>query len=386
MKVLLKAPGWSYEITEDDFLWMARAASGEGEPAHVIWTWMQRYASGSNNGIGNFRSSYPTLMDMVLAHSQPVNPKWRRDGEFCKPGGRYAGTARCAPNLLDRRDHMASLTWDQIPANVKSAINALRQANLPNPVPRAVDFADETVAAAYVSRNHDTNGAAISFIGPSGGRYVTTTKSRAWPDNYIAVELDGSCKWLLIGDSQAVGMKDYLAAGMRTRSLDLAASFANVGWSTVRTLTELGTPIGQAIVEHNPRLVIIVLGGNDMPNDTLDDNMRRLIELVRSGGASVVWLGPAHAIPEDIARRKAAVAEIQRAVVLETGISWLNSYEMTKDLTHTPDGVHFVRAGSQRWAERIVSALVPAPTTTLWGLLRHLTPFAAFLPLTKEGC
>jgi lysophospholipase L1-like esterase len=199
--------------------------------------------------------------------------------------------------------------------------------------------------------------------------------------------------YILIGDSQAVGMKARLAELMRAGGIAQGAVFANVGWSTLRYLNERTDEIRDAVREHNPRLVIIVLGGNDMPGPRLSESMRRLIDLVRSGGAQVVWVGPAHAIPPDIAERKRQVSEIQKRVATETGIAWLDGFAMTRDLTHTRDGVHFTSTGSGRWAERIVSALAIAPGGppppnsggSLWGFLKHLTPFAAFLPLTKEG-
>jgi len=194
-----------------------------------------------------------------------------------------------------------------------------------------------------------------------------------------------ACTWILIGDSQGVGMKPHLASGFQTRGLNLAAAFANVGWSTRRTLTELSDEIEAAIAQHEPRLVLIVLGGNDTPGDAQRSATEDLIQLARKGGATVVWVGPAHARDADLAQRKREVSEIQQAVAIALGISWLNGTEMTKDLTHTPDGVHFTLASQKRWAERIVSALIPA-TTTLWGLLRYLTPLAAFLPLFDRDC
>jgi hypothetical protein len=37
--------GFSYTLSEDDFLWLGRAASGEGgDPRATIWTWLSRFA------------------------------------------------------------------------------------------------------------------------------------------------------------------------------------------------------------------------------------------------------------------------------------------------------------------------------------------------------
>lgn len=388
-KVYLKAKdGWSYEITDEDLLWLGRAAEGEGtrEAPHTIWTWMQRYAGGVAN-LTDFRS-YPSLTALVRAHSQPVNPKWARDGEFCRPGGRYAGGPRCAENLLQRRERMSSLPYAQLSLSVRDTILALKTASLPNPVPGAVDFADKPVSENFVARaSSRAIGAQVSYKphGDDGNWFITTTRTRAWPDDYIFLEYHSNCAWVLIGDSQAVGMKPALSSQLGEPS----AVFANVGYSTKRTLDEFEGQIRSAL-GRGPRFVIIVLGGNDAPQsrDMITRYTTQMLELVRSTGVQAVWVGPAHAVDPELQRKKTIVSDIQRVLCAQRGVFWIDGQEMSRDLQHAPDGVHFVRSGSNEWARRIVAAIAPIlPTNTTGNLnpLWALTPFGSILALKFGG-
>ena len=382
-KVYLKArDGWSYSITDTDLLWMGRAAEGEStrEAPHVIWTWLQRYAGGQQTGLGSFRH-YASLTELVRAHSQPVNPLWARGGAKCSPGGSGYGKPNCAETLLQRRERISSLSFEQLSSSVRSAISALKTGALDNPVPGAIDFADKPVAEGFVSR-HQSEGAQISYTphGADGNHFITTARTRAWND-FVYLEYHSDCAWILIGDSQGVGMKPFLQEQLGAP----AAAFVNVGYSTRRTLDELGGQIRSALAAHRPRFVLVVLGGNDAPQsrDMITRSTIEMLDLVRSTGAQVCWAGPAHAVDAELQRKKTIVSDIQAALCAQKGAFWMSGYEMTRDLQHAPDGVHFVRAGSERWARRIVAAIAPIlPSSTgnlnpLWAL----TPFGSILAL-----
>lgn len=372
--------GWSYTITDEDLLWMARAAEGEGDPEYVIWSWLQRYAGGET-GEGNFRS-YPSLTALVRAHSQPVNPKWYRDGEFCRPGGIHEHDDGCVESRLLKRDSLKNKPYEAIRANVRAAIDALRRNALPNPVPRSIDFADTAVATAYVSRNASRNGAQITYTGPAGGKFITTTVSRAWPEDWVTLQGGDACSWILIGDSQAVGLAHGgIEQLMSAKGFSLVFTTATIGISTVRTVSEAGAQIRAAVQRYAPVLAIIVLGGNDEPNAALGGHITALVQPLLAAGMTVVWVGPAHAVDPDIANRKAHVAAIQKLLLEGLGVTWLDGLPMTRDLTHTPDGVHFLVSGSARWAERIVAAIIPEPS-----LLWSLTPFGALLGNALKRC
>lgn len=137
-----------YQITPDDVLWLARSVHKEGgSPAATIWTYLQRQAAGRRTS---------SLASLVLAHSQPVNPRWRAGGEFCGPGGTYAGQDNCSARVLTDRAENAVRPWSEIPQAIRDVIVAAVTAQLPNPVPKATDFADQEVSQSFIRRNPGT--------------------------------------------------------------------------------------------------------------------------------------------------------------------------------------------------------------------------------------
>jgi lysophospholipase L1-like esterase len=166
-----------------------------------------------------------------------------------------------------------------------------------------------------------------------------------------------------------------------SQGFSLSATFANIGWSTERTVSELGSQIRAATQQYAPRLAIIVLGGNDQPTSEEATHITELVQPLLAAGVTVVWVGPAHAVDPDIANRKAHIAAIQKPLLAQLGATWLDGLPMTRDLQHTPDGVHFVQSSSALWAERIVAAIIPQPS-----LLWSLTPFGALLGNALKRC
>jgi hypothetical protein len=111
-----------YKLTDLDIAWLARSLMGEGgdtkEHAQLYaWTMFNRFmilyrapfdspeqVVAEGKGVQFKAKRFASFWRMILDFSQPVNPKWRRDGLYCKPGGSQAKTDRCAPEKLDRRD------------------------------------------------------------------------------------------------------------------------------------------------------------------------------------------------------------------------------------------------------------------------------------------
>ena len=192
---------YAYQITPDDVLWLARSVHKEGgNPAATVWTYLQRQAAGR-------RSS--SLASLVLAHSQPVNPKWRADGEFCRPGGEYAGSQYCTPQQLAARAENAVRPWGAIPSDIRDVVVSGVTARLSNPVPGATDFADPRVSAGFLERNHGAR-----TVLRAGNWYIDEGRV-AVP---VFVELDGR----RAGASAALG----------TIALGVAAGYAV--WRMVR--------------------------------------------------------------------------------------------------------------------------------------------------------
>lgn len=154
--------------------------------------------------------------------------------------------------------------------------------------------------------------------------------------------------YLLIGDSQAVGLEDELRAAMEARDWVQAGVHARVG---------IGTAATALAVSGLPRadLAIVVLGGNDTAGPALE---RAIGELVRRIPATkIAWIGPAHARPAEIEERKRAVAQLQARVVPSAQARWIDGGPLTADLEHAPDGLHFVRSAHRVLADRVAAML-----------------------------
>ena len=179
MGATIKAGSWTYSLSESDKLWAARMCQYEGNgvsyrPADVLWTMTQAYAQPA------VHHHYPTFAEFIQSYSQPINPKWRRDGVFCRPGGEYAGGERCSETALHRRDLAASLPWSGIRADVKAAVSSWFDGTLPNPVPKAVEFADPSVSQSFLDR---TPGSVV--VKRADNWYIATASSLRWSDRFV---------------------------------------------------------------------------------------------------------------------------------------------------------------------------------------------------------
>lgn len=202
--------GHSYQITDEDVLWMARAVAGEGGDARdhlaIPWTYAQRFAL--------LYPRFTSLATLIRNHSQPVNPRWARGGEFCGPGGRYVGDERCSEARLAARDRAAARTLADIPTAIRYIVTQWAKGWTSNPVPRAVDFADPTQTAAFVRGNP-----GAEYVARYGNHYLSTAASRAWPWRYVTM---GISPWLflgvgLVGGGLAIAAWRYLQKAQRRR-------------------------------------------------------------------------------------------------------------------------------------------------------------------------
>jgi hypothetical protein len=171
--------GFRYRITDEDYLWLGRSLDGEGpNVAGYTWAYLQKFA-----GIRSVRERYGTLTAFIRSYSQPINPIWMRGGSRCPVA--VPGTD-CDERLLRRREEKISLHPDQFPLEVKAALAALRAGILPNPVGRATDFA----TCERVDRDIRENAPRAEgwqITSRAGGCFVSTERSRAWPDDYVTI-------------------------------------------------------------------------------------------------------------------------------------------------------------------------------------------------------
>jgi hypothetical protein len=182
--VLRFSDGSSYQLTADDMLWTARAVVYEGGPTDVtLWTLAQRFSQ--------TRHTFSTFEASVRAFAQPVNPEWARDGKHCRPGGYFAKTAYCEPERLDRRDRAAASDWYDLEAvepDVIATVIAWGQGRVRNPLPRATNFADPKVAAAYVAAHPGTK---ILLVADNW--YLQDTWAKTWGrDRVVITGSDGT--------------------------------------------------------------------------------------------------------------------------------------------------------------------------------------------------
>lgn len=184
---IVASDGWSYQLTPNDILWLARSVDFEGgtNPAAVIWTYAQRLA------LPHVHSSYPTLASLVRAHSQPVNPKWARDGEFCRPGGRYAGKPECSEAKLARRDRAQSIPWEGIDPYVRDLVMKFSRAQLSNPVPRSVEFAQGDADRGDTKTGYLGRNPAAQVLLKAGNWFIGTAQSLLWPKEHVRVQYRG---------------------------------------------------------------------------------------------------------------------------------------------------------------------------------------------------
>ena len=179
----LVAGDYLYRLTADDVIWLGRTLACESGGrrevmAGVAWTYASLMTTTE-------RSS---LASLIQAHSQPLNPIWRRDGSKCRaPDGEwydrcYTSTSGrqicpCSEAALERRERCAALRWDQLAPAVRETVAAFVAGILPNPVPGAVDF-----AAGLRGRR---GAELVQEIGST--QFWSSPESRGWPPNHVRI-------------------------------------------------------------------------------------------------------------------------------------------------------------------------------------------------------
>jgi len=189
--------GDGYQLTRHDAELALRMAVFEGgDPAMTLWTLAQRWVlfsgrlrkRGSKYGKG--------FGDLIQEFSQPLNPAWLASGTFCRPGGKYAGTAYCTPEKLARRSEAQNSPLEAVqakdPAAFETALAWLR-AEVPNPVPRGTNFSVPHVAEFYMRR---TPGArelvrTPADACPACNVILSEPDAANWPRNFVRLEVAG---------------------------------------------------------------------------------------------------------------------------------------------------------------------------------------------------
>lgn len=226
--------------------------------------------------------------------------------------------------------------------------------------------------------------------------------------------------YILIGDSQGVGMRNFLRQALSRRG-DWT-ELGNAVQVGIQTVMQVGggnfvnprrgalNPNAEQLGQLGADLAIVVLGGNDEPARSYTRELTALVALIAPArppvaNARVLWVGPAHARgaphpdgfyttqtnrrfsraragarQQATIERKDRVAAIQRRHLPTLDVTWLDGKAMSRDLPHRPDGLHFDVRGSRTWAQRIAREVqrlnLPAnpgsPTGTYTGSLARV--------------
>ena len=166
--------------------------------------------------------------------------------------------------------------------------------------------------------------------------------------------------YVLIGDSQAQGLEPHLREYMRARGYALLGASTQPGWSTSRFVED---GIARRLVSAAPDLVLVALGGNDAAitasqQAALASDISTLVAQLRAGGTRhIIWIGPAHSMNSDVARRHRSTTALHKLIMPALDVEWHDGDPMTRDLGHTADGTHFTRTSYARWAARVNAVL-----------------------------
>lgn len=145
MSTLFRGPTKGYKMTQTDVEWLARSMWGEASTRDgkvaVAWCHMMRFLLVKYVWLQTGWS----FTRYMQAHSQPINPEWREDGAFCRPGGKYHGTPDCSEHRLRLRDTFQLTPYDQVPEGDRKLAEAFAEGNVPNPFEVPVyDFAADS--------------------------------------------------------------------------------------------------------------------------------------------------------------------------------------------------------------------------------------------------
>lgn len=182
---ITSADGFSYQLTPDDLDWLSRLLANEGgSDSANCWTMAQRFVL--------MRHSFSTFRTMLQAFSQPINPKWLATGEFCRPGGQYAGNQTyCSAAQTAHRAQVQSPSA-HYPDKLAFAQSWAR-GEIPNPVPGATDFRANDAQAQHLI---DSGQMKLVLAAPAGAAhqnwYFSTSDTDGWDPNHVLVSGAGA--------------------------------------------------------------------------------------------------------------------------------------------------------------------------------------------------
>ncbi len=185
-KIVTSDGRFSYQLTDHDLLTLARSIRIESvhDRSEIAWCYVQRYAMLKVGGL----DAYPTLASMIIAHSQPINPRWFPDGVNCRPGGPYHDDmSHCGQHAVNRLSH-ATIAWDRISLTVRSFLLKWSDCEIANPAPGAVDFRARDSGAERIISGQSTRDLIYMPL-PTRNAFFATARSSRWPRSYVRLEV-----------------------------------------------------------------------------------------------------------------------------------------------------------------------------------------------------
>lgn len=179
---------------------------------------------------------------------------------------------------------------------------------------------------------------------------------------------------LLIGDSHVEGAPGRaLAHHLTAAGATYYVRAGRVGWG-VRNWYLARRQVNRLIREHQPTLLVLILGGNDwsrVETSAPNTDYRRLVRdfwvyvtdsvdrHARAGSlTSACWIEPPSIVgprEDELQPRRDAIS---RAILAETGeAQFVRSNDLTGTFGRTPDGIHFTFGGANDWMRRTTPRL-----------------------------
>lgn len=272
LSVIQSKGGYSYQITPEDVIWLARSVQHEsGNHAATAWTYAQRMV------MARARS----LKRMLQAHSQPINPIWRRDGSKCRPGGAYHGRDECSERRLAARDRAATMPWEDIRPEVRTLVVNFVTGQVPNNVPRAANFANAPVTQGYLSRNP-----ASRVVLREGNWYITEAATNDWPDDFVTLtQVAGSGSTalfaVLAGVAAGVGFYLYQRKRKTGRFFGNSDDFTGADWRQVSALvSQLRVMLHKAGITGTVRSLLIEIDEGKVSPEFYGNVADRVVRLL----------------------------------------------------------------------------------------------------------
>lgn len=177
---------------------------------------------------------------------------------------------------------------------------------------------------------------------------------------------EGPLSVFVVGDSHVFHLGREINDVLEKEGFEGAGYESRHGWSTDRY--GRAGDLTQLLVESgSPEIVVVSLGGNDSVRSraVYRAQIESVVEQVRAAGArQIVWIGPAESdaeIAAFTAERHERNAELQREILAELGVTWIDSRPHTH-AHRVHDGVHFTRDGYEVWACGVCGQVLVAIT------------------------